>query len=259
MQSQDQIAREYRIAVSGPPAVGKSALTVRFTQLLFVDEYDPTIEDSYKHYATIDDKNVLLDILDTAGQEDYASMKESYMRRGEGFLLVFSVTSLSSFESIQLFYDQIIRVKEDSTFVPIILIGNKTDLEDEREVSELKLKKLARDLKIPYIETSAKLDYNVNELFYTVVKMINKGGIITGDNLGQINGNNNGNNTNNNNSTTNGAYNNGDVKNSTNDQNNVNNVLDASQQNKNSARTQQQHQNQANQTKSNGGGCCVIM
>lgn len=154
---------------------------MRFTQLSFVDEYDPTIEDSYKHYATVDGKNVLLDILDTAGQEDYASMKESYMRRGEGFLLVFSVTSSSSFESVQQFYDQIVRVKEDIDFIPMILIGNKSDLKDEREVSEAELAKLAKSLKIPYIETSAKFDLNVNELFYSVVKMINEGSLLAED------------------------------------------------------------------------------
>ncbi|ODV95097.1 hypothetical protein PACTADRAFT_50919, partial [Pachysolen tannophilus NRRL Y-2460] len=178
MSSQPQEpTREYRIAVSGPPAVGKSALTVRFTQAEFVDEYDPTIEDSYKHYDTVDGEPVLLDILDTAGQEDYASMKESYMRRGEGFLLVFSVTSTDSFESIRSFHSQIMRVKgEEVDYVPILLLGNKSDLQEEREVSTEQGLALSKELKCPYIETSAKYDLNVTDAFYSVVRMINKGG-----------------------------------------------------------------------------------
>jgi GTPase KRas len=78
----------------------------------FVDEYDPTIEDSYRKQCVIDDEVALLDILDTAGQEEYSAMREQYMRTGEGFLLVYSITDQSSFEEIQSFCQQILRVKD---------------------------------------------------------------------------------------------------------------------------------------------------
>jgi GTPase KRas len=73
-------------------------------------------------------------VLDTAGQEEYSAMREQYMRTGEGFLLVYSITSRQSFEEIMTFQQQILRVK-DRDYFPIIVVGNKCDLEHEREVS----------------------------------------------------------------------------------------------------------------------------
>ena len=75
-----------------------------------------------------------MDVLDTAGQEEYSAMREQYMRTGEGFLLVYSITSRQSFEEIAVFQQQILRVKDKDAF-PIIVVGNKCDLEGEREVS----------------------------------------------------------------------------------------------------------------------------
>ena len=82
----------------------------------------------------IDDEVALLDVLDTAGQEEYSAMREQYMRTGEGFLLVYSITSRQSFEEIQVFQQQILRVK-DRDYFPIIIVGNKCDLDGDREVS----------------------------------------------------------------------------------------------------------------------------
>ena len=82
----------------------------------------------------IDDEVALLDVLDTAGQEEYSAMREQYMRTGEGFLLVYSITSRQSFEEILTFQQQILRVK-DRDYFPIIIVGNKCDLDSEREVS----------------------------------------------------------------------------------------------------------------------------
>lgn len=76
-----------------------------------MDEYDPTIEDSYRKNCIIDGEPALLDVLDTAGQEEYSAMREQYMRTGEGFLLVYSVTSRSSFEELTTFYQQIPELK----------------------------------------------------------------------------------------------------------------------------------------------------
>ena len=80
----------FRIIAGG---VGKSALTIQLIQNHFVDEYDPTIEDSYRKQVVIDGETCLLDILDTAGQEEYSAMRDQYMRTGEGFLIVFAVNN----------------------------------------------------------------------------------------------------------------------------------------------------------------------
>ncbi|GME75550.1 unnamed protein product [[Candida] boidinii] len=166
------------LVVVGPPVVGKSALTIRLTQSEFANEYDPTIEDSYRHYCDIDSNPVSLDILDTAGQEEYSSMRDLYMKTGEGFLLVFSLTDRNTFEEISNFYNQIMRVKGETTsFVPSILVGNKSDLIDERQVGKEEAINLAKQIGSAYIETSAKSGVNVTEAFYNLVRMIVKGSI----------------------------------------------------------------------------------
>jgi hypothetical protein len=90
--------------------------------------------DSYRKQCMIDDEVALLDVLDTAGQEEYSAMREQYMRTGEGFLLVYSITSRQSFDEITTFQQQILRVK-DKDYFPMVVVGNKCDLESEREVT----------------------------------------------------------------------------------------------------------------------------
>ncbi len=91
--------------------------------------------DSYRKQCLIDDEVALLDVLDTAGQEEYSAMREQYMRAGEGFLLVYSITSRQTFEEIVTFQQQILRVK-DRDYFPMIVVGNKCDLEGERQVAK---------------------------------------------------------------------------------------------------------------------------
>ena len=73
----------------------------------FIDEYDPTIEDSYRKQVVVDGETCLLDILDTAGQEEYSAMRDQYMRTGEGFLCVFAVNNIKSFEDIKQYREQV--------------------------------------------------------------------------------------------------------------------------------------------------------
>jgi small GTP-binding protein len=165
--------REYKIVVVGSGGVGKSALTIQFIQSHFVEEYDPTIEDSYRKQAVIDDEVAVFDILDTAGQEEFSAMREQYMYSGEGFLLVYSITDKRSFEDIHRFYNQILRVKDRSEF-PMILVGNKSDLEYERAVSETEGMNLSQQLRICYVETSAKNRSNVDKSFHDLIRVIRK-------------------------------------------------------------------------------------
>lgn len=112
----------------------KLALTIQFIQFYFVTDYDPTIEDSYTKHCVIGYRAAWLDILDTAGQEEFGAMREQCMMTGKGFLLVFSVTDRGSFEEIYKFQRQILRVKDRDEF-PMILIGNKADLDHQRQIT----------------------------------------------------------------------------------------------------------------------------
>jgi len=163
---------EYKLVVVGAGGVGKSALTIQLIQNHFVEEYDPTIEDSYRKQVVIDGETCLLDILDTAGQEEYSAMRDQYMRTGEGFLCVFAVNNGKSFEDINQYREQIKRVK-DMDEVPMVLVGNKVDL-PSRVVETKQGKSLSDSFLIPYVETSAKTRQGVDDAFYTLVREIRK-------------------------------------------------------------------------------------
>lgn len=134
---------------------------------------DPTIEDSYRKQVVIDEETCLLDILDTAGQEEYSAMRDQYMRSGEGFLCVFSITSRSSFDEVSAFREQILRVK-DADKVPMVLVGNKCDLESERQVTSAEARETSKTFECPFFETSAKTRVNVEESFYELVREIRR-------------------------------------------------------------------------------------
>lgn len=165
---------EYKLVVVGGGGVGKSALTIQLIQNHFIEEYDPTIEDSYRKQVTIDGDPCLLDILDTAGQEEYSAMRDQYMRTGQGFLAVYSIVSRSSFDEIASFREQILRVK-DKDVVPLVIVGNKVDLDAEgRQVTTMEGRELAKSFSVPFMETSAKARINVEDAFYELVREIRR-------------------------------------------------------------------------------------
>ncbi|KAJ2010887.1 RAS2 protein, partial [Coemansia sp. S610] len=148
-----------------------TALTIQLCLNHFVETYDPTIEDSYRKQVVIDDQPCVLEVLDTAGQEEYTALRDQWIRDGEGFLLVYSITSRSTFERVERFRDQIIRVKDQDN-VPMMLVGNKCDKAQEREVSFQEGQAMARRLGCDFVESSAKTCINVEKAFYTTVRMI---------------------------------------------------------------------------------------
>eukprot|EP01101_Sappina_pedata_P011353 TRINITY_DN7633_c0_g1_i1.p2 TRINITY_DN7633_c0_g1~~TRINITY_DN7633_c0_g1_i1.p2 ORF type:complete len:201 (+),score=84.47 TRINITY_DN7633_c0_g1_i1:62-664(+) len=163
----------FKTVVVGSGGVGKSALTLQFMYGDFVEEYDPTSADSYRKKITYDGVESCLDILDTAGQEEYAAMRDNYYRSGEGFLGVFTITSSESFDHIKDFHDQILRIF-DSDKVPFVLAGNKCDLFDQRQVSAEDAQIYAKKLDCEYLETSAKTNQNVEAVFMRLVKLIDQ-------------------------------------------------------------------------------------
>uniref|UniRef100_A0A8C5LZ81 RAP2A, member of RAS onco family n=1 Tax=Leptobrachium leishanense TaxID=445787 RepID=A0A8C5LZ81_9ANUR len=107
--------REYKVVVLGSGGVGKSALTVQFVTGTFIEKYDPTIEDFYRKEIEVDSSPSVLEILDTAGTEQFASMRDLYIKNGQGFILVYSLVNQQSFQDIKPMRDQIIRVKRMAT------------------------------------------------------------------------------------------------------------------------------------------------
>jgi GTPase KRas protein len=151
--------------------------------------YDPIIQDSYRKQVVIDGETCMLEILDTAGQEEYTALRDQWIRDGEGFMLVYSISSRSSFTRAQRFHNQIIRVKESSASsasypgtpisslvegLPITLVGNNSDRITEREVSTQEGHALARELGCEFVEASPKNGTNVEKAFYDIVRQIRR-------------------------------------------------------------------------------------
>jgi Ras-related protein Rap-1A len=164
--------KEYKVVVLGSGGVGKSALTVQFVQGIFVEKYDPTIEDSYRKQVEIDGQQCMMEILDTAGTEQFTAMRDLYMKNGQGFVLVYSITAQATFNDLMELHEQIVRVK-DTQDVPMILVGNKCDLEDERVVMKDQGQHLAKQFNCAFMEASAKAKINVSEIFSNLVRQIN--------------------------------------------------------------------------------------
>eukprot|EP01084_Bolivina_argentea_P290132 498312_1 len=164
--------RVYKVVVLGGGAVGKSCLTMRFIADNFMTDYDPTIEESFTKQVTIDDEACILDILDTAGQEQFASMQDQWMLEGQGFLLVYSIIDKSSFEEIEDLRDKILRVKDDDYNIPIVIAANKCDLKGQRLIDDDDGQALADDWKCTFYATSAKDKINVVECFQDLVRLI---------------------------------------------------------------------------------------
>jgi len=161
------------LVVLGSGGVGKSALTVQFVQSIFVEKYDPTIEDSYRKQVEVDTQQCMLEILDTAGTEQFTAMRDLYMKNGQGFILVYSITSQATYNDLTELREQILRVK-DTDKVPMVLVGNKCDLEDDRVVKKDTGSALAAQWSCTFLETSARKKINVDEVFYDLVRQINR-------------------------------------------------------------------------------------
>ncbi|GAU96277.1 hypothetical protein RvY_07745 [Ramazzottius varieornatus] len=163
----------HKVIMVGSGGVGKSAITLQFMYDEFVEDYEPTKADSYRKKVVLDGKEVSVDILDTAGQEDYAAIRDNYFRTGEGFMCVFSLTDADSFTALEELKDQIFRVKS-IPLIPLILVANKVDLDSQRKVSETTLQDKAKQWGVPYIETSAKTKFNVDKAFFELLREIKR-------------------------------------------------------------------------------------
>ncbi|XP_030423316.1 GTP-binding protein Rit2 isoform X1 [Gopherus evgoodei] len=166
-------SREYKVVMLGAGGVGKSAMTMQFISHRFPDYHDPTIEDAYKTQIRIDDEPAYLDILDTAGQAEFTAMRDQYMRGGEGFIICYSITDRQSFQEAAEFKELIYRVRHTYD-IPLVLVGNKIDLEEFRQVSTEEGMSLAREYSCSFFETSAALRFYIDDVFHGLVREIRR-------------------------------------------------------------------------------------
>ncbi|KAJ9611409.1 RAS2 protein [Cladophialophora chaetospira] len=177
----------YKLVVLGDGGVDKTALVIQFCLNHFVKTYDPTIEDSYRKRVIVDGKACMVEIADTTRQEEYTGLLDRWIRNGEGFLLVYSITNRDSFERVRKFHRQVQSVKDHqrewqtvqgyrflANGPPIMLVGNKSEQQHERQVSTQEGQVLANELGCGFVETSCKNCVNVEKAFVDVVRMIRR-------------------------------------------------------------------------------------
>ena len=171
--SSDLISQDYdylfKVLLLGDSDVGKSSLILRYTEETFNSKLVNSIGVDFKmKKKEIDGKIIKVQIWDTAGHERFRSITYSYYRGANAIIIVFDLSDKKSFISITEWLKQIEKHAKENVFK--FLVGNKSDLIDERKVTYEEAKQYADEHDLPYIETSAKEGININELFDTSIK-----------------------------------------------------------------------------------------
>jgi len=161
----------FKLLLIGDSGVGKSCLLLRFAEDSYTESYLSTIGVDFKiRTIDVDGKTIKLQIWDTAGQERFRTITAAYYRGAHGIVVVYDVTDSESFENVRMWLKEIERYAAD--YVEKLLIGNKSDLVAKKVVEYSLAKEFAESLNIPFLETSAKDSTNVDEMFYTMTRLI---------------------------------------------------------------------------------------
>jgi len=161
----------FKILLIGDSGVGKSCLLLRFADNSWTETHISTIGVDFKiKTLEIDGKTVKLQIWDTAGQERFRTITSSYYRGAQGIILVYDCTDRESFNNVKQWMGEIDRYACEN--VNKLLVANKCDLVDQRQVDTQAGKEFADGYEIPFIETSAKTSYNVDKCFIQMATSI---------------------------------------------------------------------------------------
>ena len=165
--------REYRLLLIGEQAVGKSSIMNRYVENTFEINIIGTAGlDLKKKIIEINGEQIKIYIFDSAGQERFRSIAKNQYKKADGIILIYDITDKKSFESINFWVNSIKEFLINGT--ECLLIGNKIDLNNLRVVSLNEGENLSHNLNIPFIETSAKDDINVNQAFMKIIDVLYK-------------------------------------------------------------------------------------
>ncbi len=171
----------YKLSLVGDGAVGKTSIVQRYVNGIFADDYKATIGTFIsKKECRFDDLNTFVRFMiwDLAGQSQFKRIWPDYLTDSNAGIIVFDLTSRNSFENVAHWYELITKVA--SPHLILLLVGNKVDLEESRKVSKEEAKELAVKLSMPYLETSAKTNFNLEEVFKRIALQL-MGGIVEED------------------------------------------------------------------------------
>jgi len=163
-----------KITILGAVSVGKSCLINQFVTNDFVTDYDPTIEDTWIKHVTCDGAVSKVEMLDTAGSELFSESNfESWVEDADTFILVYDITSAPTFNELEKIHKNILTYKEcQNDTYPIIVVGNKKDLEANRQVKNEQGENKAKEWECKFLETSAKTRENVDQMIHTCIREV---------------------------------------------------------------------------------------
>jgi small GTP-binding protein len=162
-----------RLGIFGGGGVGKTAIILRYVRGEFTEEYIPTLADDFSKDITVGGKPIHLDIIDTAGQDDFREMRSSFYSSVQGFVLVYSVIDRNSLFDVEEIHKDILNCLV-KTEVPCVLIGNKVDLKDDESISTEDGQNLAKKFGAKLLETSARTGEKINEAFEEGVRAVQR-------------------------------------------------------------------------------------
>lgn len=164
-----KVDMDYKVIILGMSEVGKTCLLVHYFDNKFQDANISTIGIDFKtKYFKFKEKKVKVNYVDTAGQERFHSIASNFLKNANGILLVYAINSRASFDKLQEWLDEL---NKFTSKLPIIIVGNKSDLESEREVSRDEGENFAKKINCKFYEVSAKNGYNVTTVFDEIAKV----------------------------------------------------------------------------------------
>ena len=163
-----------QLIIIGDSTVGKTSLLTRYTTGNFKEEYLPTIGiDYYIKNETINNKIIMIKLWDTVGHERYKALIQNFFKNAEGVIVVYDITNVDSFDNLKIWIDSIKQNMESKNIIlPVIIIGNKVDMEDMREISNEKAENFAKENNFKYFETSAKTGEGIDKAIIELVNQI---------------------------------------------------------------------------------------
>ncbi|KDR73287.1 hypothetical protein GALMADRAFT_251889 [Galerina marginata CBS 339.88] len=163
----------WKVVLLGEKGVGKTNLAVQFTMDCFTSMYEPLTDDEpFRKQLVVDNKMCFIEVIETQGQEEYNNLRDDLLRDGQGFVLIYSISSRFTFDQLERFHQCIRRVRPENPV--FVLVGNKCDKAYEREVSKEEGSALAQQLGCEFIETSAKTAQNVHRMFSNLVRSLRR-------------------------------------------------------------------------------------
>ena len=165
--------KRLKLCLLGNTSVGKTALINKFIDEKYQVDNEKTVEEQYDKYIKIKDEECILQITDTGGLEDYQNTLSVWIKSSEGFLLVYSINDKDSFDGIKMRYEKIKKYKKKKPYY-VIIVGNKNDLEKERQVDKEEVDKFCNENNLKHFEICSSNVEEINKIFMKIAKKIYK-------------------------------------------------------------------------------------